>query len=99
MLSPMKNQVSSGRQVPVADRSCTSIWPITTPPGSDTPASGIPLGELVITIFTHDIPVKSNECARVRTWFSTVGTTVVQVPSLPLVESAETSMWYSVGSP
>ena len=56
-------------------------------------------GPLVITIFTHDIPVKSNECARVRTSFSTVGTTVFQVPSTPSVESAETSMWYSVGIP
>ena len=51
-------------------------------------------GVAVITILTQVLPVKSTSvCARVRTWRfrSPGGPEVVQAPSAPLVESAETS--------
>ena len=86
MLSPMKNQLSSA--APVAEMSCTSISAICTP---------LPLsleGAAVITILIQDMPVKSKDWARVRTLLPVTAVPAgVQVPSVPLVESAETSKW------
>ena len=87
MLSPMKNQVSSGRPVPVAEMSCTSISPIWTPLLASA-------GAAVITILTQLLPVKSSACARVRTWLPVTGApAAAQVPSMPFVESDDTSKW------
>ena len=85
MLSPMKNHVSSGKHDPAAEMSWTSISPMVTP----LAALG---GAAVMTIFTHDLPVKSIACARVRYTFCVTVASVVQVPFLPSVESPETSM-------
>ena len=65
--------------------SWTSISPMMTLPAA---LGGVP----VTIILTHDLPVKSTACARVRTALVTVGTAVVHAPSAPLVESAETWM-------
>ena len=90
MLSPMKNQVSSGRPVGVAEMSWMSIWP------SCTPLLLSLGGAAVMVIRTQVMPVKSNECARVRTMLPVTVTTLFQSPSVPVVELAEVSIWLNV---